>query len=217
LTSCPPTCSKTKHPSGSYHTIPLLPADPDPVWIQNSISRWQGGSPSWLHPTSTNFRWFSRHSWTHAYIHQMVRPSLMDSCLRPPTQNSTFGACSCHSLHLKTVFLTIRCDSTSKQGSQISRLTTSKHISSFSRCQKPVRCTWIFSILNFQQHCCQLADKQLHIDGKKQTSDSALFQANVGKFPFKVRILNITSSSCRFILADPHIKALQIHIWQNAT
>jgi hypothetical protein len=33
-------------------------------------------------------------------------------------RNSTFGACSCRPLHLKTVSLTIRCGSTSKQGSQ---------------------------------------------------------------------------------------------------
>jgi hypothetical protein len=126
---------------------------------------------------------------------QMVRPSLMDSRLRPPPHTlskesstvrakpmgrqyqtarmklmfimscssinsrqhvtaiknqdsslkavllpriSTFGACSCRSLHHKTVSLTIRCDSTSKQGSLKQKLTTSKHISSFSHCQKPV-------------------------------------------------------------------------------
>jgi hypothetical protein len=54
---------------------------------------------------------------------------------------STFGACSCRSLHHKTVSLTIRCSSTSKQGSQKQKLTTSKHISPFSHCQKTVSCT----------------------------------------------------------------------------
>ena len=37
-------------------------------------------------------------------------------------RNSTFGACSCRSLRLKTVSLTIRWNSTSKQGSRKQRL-----------------------------------------------------------------------------------------------
>jgi hypothetical protein len=97
-----PLRSKTKkHSSGSSHTNPLLHADPDPFWIQNNMSRWQGGLPSWLRPTSPK-------SYGSAVTHglmptsiQIVWPSLMDSCLRLPPQSSTFGACSCRSLHLK--------------------------------------------------------------------------------------------------------------------
>jgi hypothetical protein len=120
---------------------------------------------------------------------------------------STFGARSYCSLHHKTVSLTIRCSSTSKQGSQKQKLTTSKHISSFSHCQKPVWCTWIF--FNSQFSTILLSTRWQTVAHRwKQTNAFSLFQANVGTFLFKVRISNITSSSCRFILSERHIKAL---------
>jgi hypothetical protein len=61
------------------------------------------------------FRWFGRHSWTHACVHLLMHTQRKAVLL---SRNSTFGACSCRSLHHKTASLTIRCDGTSKHGSQ---------------------------------------------------------------------------------------------------
>ena len=42
----------------------------------------------------------------------------------------------------------------------------------------------------------------------EKANASSLFQANVGKFLFNSLISNINSSSCRFIFAERHTKAL---------
>lgn len=122
-------------------------------------------------------------------------------------RNSTFGACSCRSLHHKTVTLTIRCGSTSKTGQSKQQIDHSQAhivILSLSETSSMHLEYFQFSIFNnivvnsLTNSCISM----------EKANASSLFQANVGKFLFKVRISNITSSSCRFILAERHIKAL---------
>ncbi len=141
---------KRKHPSGSYHTNPLLPADPDPFWIQNSISRWQGGLPSWLPPTSTNSdgsavtHGLMPTSTSSKFNFWSVLVPLLASQKQYPWQ---FDVIALQNRAVKTAdwllpsiychFLTVR--------NQFDALE-------------------YFSILSFQQHCCPLADKQLYLD-----------------------------------------------------
>jgi hypothetical protein len=122
-------------------------------------------------------------------------------------RKSTFGASLCHSLRLKTVSLTIRWNGSSKQGSQKQQLdcfqshiiilslsgTSSMHLNIFQ-----------FSVfdnivVNSLTNSCILMEK---------ANASSLCQANVGNFLFNSLILNINLSSCRFILAERHVKAL---------
>ncbi len=122
-------------------------------------------------------------------------------------RKSTFGASLCHSLRLKTVSLTIRWNGSSKQGSQKQQLdcfqshiiilslsgTSSMHLNIFQ-----------FSVfdnivVNSLTNSCILMEK---------ANASSLCQANVGNFLFNSLISNINLSSCRFILAERHVKAL---------
>jgi hypothetical protein len=123
------------------------------------------------------------------------------------SRNSTFGACSCRSLHLKTVSLTIRWNSTSKQGSRKQQLdcfqshivnlslsgTSSMHLSIF---QFSVSTTFFFNSLTNSCILMEISKRLFAVSTKfrqisVQTSNS-----------------NITSSSCRFILSERHNKAL---------
>jgi hypothetical protein len=122
-------------------------------------------------------------------------------------RNSTFGACSCRSLRLKSVSLTIRWNGSSKQGSRKQQLDCfQSHIVILSLSGTSSMHLNIFQFSVFDNivvdsltNSCILMEK---------ANAFSLCQANVGSFLFNSLISNINSSSCRFILAERHVKAL---------
>jgi hypothetical protein len=146
--------------------------------------RWFGRH-SWTHAyiQPHKFRWFGRHSWTHAYIH-LLRIQLLERARAAP----------CIS---KTVSLTIRCDSTSKQGSQISRLSTPKHILSFSHCQKPVPCTRFLFNSQFSTTLLSTRGQTVANRWKKQTPLRYFKQISANccsKFEFRTSLCHLVDA-----------------------
>jgi hypothetical protein len=96
-------------------------------------------------------------SWSSINSAQLVAAiNNQDSSLKTGSlpRNSTFGACSCRSLHLKIVSPTIRCGITSKQGIQNAEWPLPNTYRHFLTVRNQFDALAYFSILSLEQHCC---------------------------------------------------------------